>query len=100
MVSLCREDGSNIRGHAQVTKEVISHFQKLLSFEDSCPYPGKLVLEQFVSKSLNAAQIFDSDKEVTCDKIRSAFLSIHPNKAPRPDGFNGYFFKKAFFFAR
>ncbi|KAK2641987.1 hypothetical protein Ddye_023750 [Dipteronia dyeriana] len=33
-------------------------------------------------------------REVTNDEIREACFSLHPNKAPGPDGFNAHFFKK------
>ena len=34
------------------------------------------------------------DKEVSSEEIQTAFLSLHPNKAPGTDGFNAYFFRK------
>ena len=94
MVSLCREDGSSLCGQVQVAKEAVSHFQQILSSERATPYPGKHVVEQHINKCLNSEQILDLGKDVTCEEISAAFHSIHPNKAPGLDGFNGYFFKK------
>ena len=33
--------------------------------------------------------------EVSREEITAAFMSLHPNKAPGPDGFNGLFFRSA-----
>ncbi|KAK0585166.1 hypothetical protein LWI29_024163 [Acer saccharum] len=33
-------------------------------------------------------------REVTNDEIREVCFSLHPNKAPGPDGYNAHFFKK------
>ena len=35
------------------------------------------------------------NQEVSREEISAAFLSLHPNKAPEPDGFNGQFFRSA-----
>ena len=45
-----------------------------------------------MSKSLTSAQILDMGQAVSREEILAAFQSIHPNKAPGPDGFNGHFF--------
>ena len=72
----------------------MSFFQSLLNANDS-QYPGRLILNQFISKSLTQDQILAMEQEVSREEIAAAFLSIHPNKAPGPDGFNSHFFRSA-----
>ena len=93
LVSLTLEDGSSIRGHARVAQEAVHYFQSLLNVEGSL-YPGRDLLNQFINKSLSHDQVLDMDQEDSREEIIVAFLSIHPNKAPGPDGFNGHFFRE------
>ena len=83
-----------MRGHALISNEAVQHFQSFLNSAEPTPYPGKQSLNQFVHKSLSPEQIENMGKEVTREEIKEAFRSIQPNKAPGPDGYDGYFFQK------
>ena len=63
-----------------------------MNAEDS-QYLGRQVLNQYINKALTQAQILDMGQEVSREEITAAFMSIHPHKAPGPDGFNGHFFR-------
>ena len=92
LLNLKLADGSSISGHDRVAKEAVSHFSSLLNEENS-QYPGREVLSQYISKELSQEQILELGQEVSRDEIAEAFMSLHPHKAPGPDGFNGHFFR-------
>ena len=92
LLTLKLEDGSSISGHDRVAQEAVSYFRSLLN-EDASQYPGREVLNQYISKELSQEQILDMGQEVSREEIAAAFMSIHPHKAPDPDGFNGHFFR-------
>ena len=80
MISLVREDEISIRGHLDVAVEAISFLQKLHNLEFADPYPGKEMLNQYISKTLSPNQILELNKEVSIEEIHDAFMSLHPNK--------------------
>ena len=92
-VSLTLEDGSFTSDVSIIKQQVVSHFSSLLG-PDQIPYPGKSSFAPFVSKRIEPQHVEALDSEVTSEEIKSALFSIHPNKAPGPDGFNGFFFQQ------
>ena len=92
LLTLKLADGSSVSGHDSVAHEAVSYFRSLLT-EDSIQYPGKEVLSQYITKELSQEQILELGQEVSREEIAAAFMSLHPRKAPGPDGFNGQFFR-------
>ena len=56
--------------------------------------PGKARLAHFIDKQISADQARAIGATVTRIEIIEAFFSIHPNKAPGPDGFNAFFYRR------
>ncbi|KAK2658719.1 hypothetical protein Ddye_005252 [Dipteronia dyeriana] len=76
-----------------VKSEAIRHFQNILG----CSMPsrhGSRSLRNVIEKQISNDQADYMSREVTNDEIHKACFSLHPNKAPGPDGFNAHFFKK------
>ncbi|KAK0574015.1 hypothetical protein LWI29_017005 [Acer saccharum] len=75
--------------------------KKPASKGEACPsinIKGKKVQLEEVSSLRNSELPHNKadfmDRDVTNDEIRDVCFSLHPNKAPGPDGFNAHFFKK------
>ncbi|KAK3212586.1 hypothetical protein Dsin_017292 [Dipteronia sinensis] len=51
-------------------------------------------LSNTIDNVISNDQVDSMDRDVTNDEIREVCFSLHPNKAPGPDGFNAHFFKK------
>lgn len=47
-----------------------------------------------IPQSISQEQNIELNKEITKDEIKSALFSMHPNKAPRPDGMIPAFFQR------
>ena len=93
ILSITREDGSLIEGDTQIKSEAVHHFQNILG----CSLPsrhGSRPLRNVIDKHISTDQADFMSREVTNDEIREVCFSLHPNKAPGPDGFNAHFFKK------
>ncbi|KAK2658664.1 hypothetical protein Ddye_005197 [Dipteronia dyeriana] len=93
ILSISGEDDSLIEGDTRVKSEAIGHFQNILG----CSMPsrhGSRSLRNVIDKHISNDQVDYMSREVTNDEIREACFSLHPNKAPGPDGFNAYFFNK------
>ena len=66
----------------------------------SAPPPGNSSYNQdfllkAIPRRLSDEQKLKLASEVTSEEIREVFFSLKANKAPGPDGFHAYFFKKA-----
>ena len=55
---------------------------------------GSRPLRNVIDKHISTDQADFMSRQVTNDEIREVCFSLHPNKAPCPDGFNAHFFKK------
>ncbi|KAK2655477.1 hypothetical protein Ddye_008529 [Dipteronia dyeriana] len=93
ILSISGEDGSLIEGDTRVKSEAIGHFQNILGFSMPSRH-GYRSLRNVIDKHISNDQADYMSREVTNDEIREVCFSLHPNKAPGPDGFNAYFFKK------
>ena len=95
IVSLIRRDGRRVDDPNGVKNEVISYHESLLDANSSLPYPGKERLEMVIRKKLTDLQKSEMTMEISLEEIEATFLSLHANRAPGPDGFNSFFFKRA-----
>ncbi|KAK2652935.1 hypothetical protein Ddye_012791 [Dipteronia dyeriana] len=90
--SITGVDGSLIEGDILVKNEAIRHFQNILG----CSMPvrhGIGTLSNIIDNVISNDHADSMDRDVTNDEIREVCFSLHPNKAPGPDGFNAHFFK-------
>ncbi|KAK3189470.1 hypothetical protein Dsin_029031 [Dipteronia sinensis] len=93
ILSIMGEDGSLIEGDVSVKNEVIRDFQKILG----CSVPSLNrtgTLQTIIHNHISNDQADLMSRGVTNEEIRDVCFSLHPNKAPGPDGFNAHFFKK------
>ena len=90
-MALTLDDGSCCVGQNSIKKEAVNYFQALLGGRSSS-YPGKACLAQYVSKRVQYSPAMVC--EVSCEEVKNVLFSIDPSKAPSPDGFNGFFFKR------
>ncbi|KAL3337246.1 hypothetical protein AABB24_029749 [Solanum stoloniferum] len=91
---LTKEDGTTIRGRSEIKQEVVEFYQKLLGQN----IRHMLAAQPDVFKAgnrLNKMQQLKLIQPFTTDDVKAALDSIGDSKAPGEDGFNGYFFKKA-----
>ncbi|KAK3218487.1 hypothetical protein Dsin_012457 [Dipteronia sinensis] len=91
--SITGDDGSLIEGDIPIKNEAIRHFQNILG----CSMPvrhGIGTLSNIIDNVISNDQADSMDRDVTNDEILEVCFSVHPNKAPGPDGFNAHFFKK------
>ena len=93
IVSLTLEDGSRTFDPPSIKVEAVNFFHKILN-DNSSTYPGRNHLAQFITKRISDIQKASLTARVSSSEVQAAFFSIHPNKAPGPDGFNGYFYRK------
>lgn len=93
ILSITGKDGSLIEGHTQVKSKAIRHFQNILGSSMPSRH-GSCSLRNVIDKHISNDQADFMSREVTNDEIREVCFSLHPNKAPGPDGYNAHFFKK------
>jgi len=94
LVSLTLEDGSRITDSSSISSEVVHYYHSLLN-SGSSAYPGYSPLSQVVKKRLRGDQVADLEREVSYAEVKNTLFSLHSNKSPGPDGFNAFFFKRA-----
>ena len=94
LVSLVMDDGNTITDPALIKVEATTFFHSILNGSATQPYPGKAFLSQFISKHITRAHSELPSAVVTPEEVKNALFSIHPNKAPDPDGFNTFFFQR------
>ena len=100
MQELKAEDGSLIQGKATISTEVRTFFEHLYSNEDQVPHH---LMEEMVS---NIPSLFIKEDRlrlespITKDEIKKAIWSLHPDKAPGPDGFPICFYRVFWFLVK
>ncbi|KAK3204757.1 hypothetical protein Dsin_018803 [Dipteronia sinensis] len=87
------DDGSLIEGDIMVNKEAICHFRTILGYSRLVSHGIGTTLSNIIDKVISNGQADFMGRDVTDDEIREVCFSLHPNKAPGPDGFNAHFFK-------
>ncbi|KAK3193246.1 hypothetical protein Dsin_024556 [Dipteronia sinensis] len=91
--TITRDDGSLIEGDILVKKEAIRHFQTILGYSRPVSHGIGSTLSKIIDKVISNRQADFMGRDVSDDEIREVCFSLHPNKAPGPDGFNAHFFK-------
>ena len=94
LVSLALEDGSTISDPVLIKEEATTFFHSILNGSAAQPYPGKSFLSHYISKQISRAHCESLIEDITSEEVKKALFSIHPNKAPGPDGFNAFFFQR------
>ncbi|KAK3221959.1 hypothetical protein Dsin_008984 [Dipteronia sinensis] len=87
------DDGSLIEGDILVKKEAICHFQNTLGCSRPVSHGIGSTLSNIIDRVISNEQANFMGRDVIDDEIREVCFSLHPNKAPGPDGFNAHFFK-------
>ena len=57
-------------------------------------YPGISSLNQVISKMIDEGQALDLERWVLAEEIKASLFNIRPKKAPGPDGYNAFFFRR------
>ncbi|CAA7044062.1 unnamed protein product [Microthlaspi erraticum] len=84
------KEGSPVYEEAEIVEVINSYFQDLfITKSTTCVETVAQALKPCVSPETNEALIAIP----TTDEIKSALFSIHPDKAPGPDGFSASFFQ-------
>lgn len=77
----------------EISKAFVTYYQKLLGTKDYCKPIEKEVVNQGPLLAADMAE--QLVKEVTDQEIKDALDGIGNDKAPGPDGYNSWFFKKS-----
>ena len=93
ILSLTLEDGTQLFNPSDIHLAAIEHFKNLFS-EDATATADPLDLSYFVSKSISPSKATELISRVTEEEIKSTIFKMSPDKAPRPDGYNAFFFQK------
>ena len=93
ILSLTLPDGTRIHETEQIHKEAVRHFQSILQEPPSDDLSYTLT-DIDVTKRIPAKAVAGLVKPVTEEEIKAAMFSIHPSKAPGPDGFNAHFYRR------
>ncbi|GJX84964.1 RNA-directed DNA polymerase, eukaryota, reverse transcriptase zinc-binding domain protein [Tanacetum coccineum] len=87
-------DGMGNRYYGEkATDQFVNHFKKFLG--EAYPVSGLENIEALIEKKLSAEDALDMVRMVNDEEIKTAMFQIDGNKAPGPDGFSAYFFKKS-----
>ena len=93
LASLTLDDGSRIYDPDHIKSAAVRHFSSIMN--GPMPnYPGKNRLSPFINKFLTLDQASSLSAPISASEVQRAMFSIDPDKAPGPDGFNGFFFRK------
>ncbi|GJV50024.1 RNA-directed DNA polymerase, eukaryota, reverse transcriptase zinc-binding domain protein [Tanacetum coccineum] len=87
-------DGMGNRYYGEeASNQFVNHFKKFLG--EAYPVSGLENIEALIGKKLSAEDALDMVRIVNDEDIKTVMFQIDGNKAPGPNGFSGYFFKKA-----
>lgn len=93
IMSLCLDNGEFTSCLPQVEEEFVGFYTRLLGTSVTCEALDRDILNSGPVLSVDQRQLLAAD--VTSDEVCDALFSIGNDKAPGPDGFNAYFFKKS-----
>ena len=89
------DNGDWIREKDLIAQEVVNFFSQLLGSNSDSDYSGCAVLSGYVDSVISPEQSRFLSRDFSDEEIKDALFTLHPNKAPGPDGFNAYFFQKS-----
>ena len=90
-MSLSLDDGSQVFKHSEISREAINYFQSLFFAPNSPSFP-ELDMLSFVNKQISQDSSDELVREVSPQEIKEVIFNMKPDKAPRPDGYNAFFF--------
>ncbi|GJY12210.1 RNA-directed DNA polymerase, eukaryota, reverse transcriptase zinc-binding domain protein [Tanacetum coccineum] len=93
IINQISDDKGNRYYGEEVANRFVNHFKKFLG--ETYPVSGLKNIEALIEKKLSAEDALDMVRMVNDEEIKTAMFQIDDNKAPDPDGFSAYFFKKA-----
>ncbi|GJW51259.1 RNA-directed DNA polymerase, eukaryota, reverse transcriptase zinc-binding domain protein [Tanacetum coccineum] len=91
VATICDEDGNYYEGD-DVPKQFVKHFQKFLGMPSN--KSDIVMTDDLFCNVLTPEEAVWIVIEVTNTKIKEALFDIGDNRAPRPDGYTSFFFKK------
>jgi hypothetical protein len=95
ITSLILPNGNLSHDPEVIRDTFVDFYNGLLGTPHSTLYSGTSRVDQLVVSKLSDAQSNAMITEVTNQEIKETFMSLNPNKAPGPDGYNACFFQKA-----
>ncbi|GAV81031.1 Exo_endo_phos domain-containing protein [Cephalotus follicularis] len=87
---LQKSDGSWACSPAEIEQVAVEHFSGFLGEQGA---PGSDSFRRVYSKMLSEDQKALLGRGISDEEIRDAFWALNPEKAPGPDGFNGFFYR-------
>ncbi|GJY52436.1 RNA-directed DNA polymerase, eukaryota, reverse transcriptase zinc-binding domain protein, partial [Tanacetum coccineum] len=86
------EDGRRYEGD-KVAEQFVKHFQNFLG--NSIPVEKIVGMEDLFKNKLETEEAEYMVRDVSNEEIKHAIFQIEDNKAPGPDGYSSYFYKKS-----
>lgn len=90
-----KADGTPLYEEADIVGEITSYFQNIFT-ANSTPghsFEPSTVVEQALTPCISAETNDSLIKVPSAEEVRVAIFSVHPDKAPGPDGFSACFFQ-------
>ena len=91
MSNIQRDDGTWTLSENEIGEEVTSYYQQLFNSQGS---KGRDNILRGIPNSITNHMNAKLTRPVSGSEIKSALFSMHPNKAPGPDGMTPLFFQK------
>ena len=92
--SLVLSNGNLTHDPELIKSTFVEYYTHLLGTPHSTQYHGGPRTNQLVSAKLSDVQRDAMIIEISNTEIKETFMSLNPNKAPGPDGYNAGFFQK------
>lgn len=92
IMSICNEEGARFEGD-MVAEQFVNHFSKFLGSVDNVD--PIIDADSLFTNKLSDTEALEMIGEVTDSEIKSALFDIGDAKAPGPDGFSVFSFKKS-----
>ncbi|GFZ04425.1 hypothetical protein Acr_16g0010490 [Actinidia rufa] len=91
--SITLESGARSTSNSQVSEAFVQFYKGLLGTKGACTELNRDMVSR--GRLLDSSQAQTLTQPVSEEKIKKALFSIGDDKAPGPDGYSSYFFKKA-----